>query len=448
MPTLEERYFKYDESLRRHNTEAEKQAKKKEKEDKIKREYSHALSGLKEYAKASCRVIGHNLYIVNKNNVIAPICKQDFLDTLSEKEKNKSYSVIRSAMKMRGGVEQSESENAPNNRHLKNAYKHLKTSYDTPAEIAHRFLYELSNGNFKTLGIILDMLSEIVNGVSSSSKPTVILAEKELHEKLINFFNMFSDHTISSVDYTELTKIKGLHRLSVEFYLGSRVNVVINGKIPETELSATKLSKLMSGKKISVKNPSFPGNLHFANKMPFVYITESHLRYRKMKTIYGAAGFEILSKNIDKITPNKAAANYIRYSIGSLKQCLEDNKRELSNISKKVTEDDIFRQFAKDCCRIRDEAICEKAVLYEAYASYYKKHFGGEPMTKIIFGKKFSMFGSFETVRPHSSRKYYPYCFKGIELDEKKIKSMESEGVSQHDTTYEKFSAELMKLLP
>lgn len=446
MPTLEERYFKYDESLRRYNTEAEKQAKKKEKEDKIKHEYSHALSGLKEYAKASCRIIGHNLYIVNKNNVIVPICKQDFLDTLSDKEKNKSYSVIRSAMKMRSDIEQ-HPEPTSNNKRLRKAYEQFKTSYDTPAETAYKLLYELSNGNFKTLGIILNMLSEIINGVSSSSKPTVILAEKELNKKLINFFDMFSDHTISSVDYAELTKIKGLHRLSIEFYLGSRVNVVIDGKIPETELSVKKLSKLMSGKKISVKNPSFPGNLHFENKMPFVYITESHLRYRKMKTIYGAAGFEILSKNIDKITPNKAAANYIRYSIGSLKQSLDDNKRELSNISRKVTEDDIFKQFTKDCCRIRDEAICEKAVLYKAYASYYKNHFGGEPMTKIIFGKKFSMFGSFETVRPHSSRKYYPYCFKGIELDAEKIKNMEAEKVSQHDTTYEKFRAELIKLL-
>lgn len=446
MPTLEERYFKYDGNLRRHNTEAEKQMKKAAEEEKINREYSHALFGLKEYAKASCRVIGHNLYIVNKNNVIAPICKQDFLDTLSEKEKNKSYSVIRSAMKMRSDSEQ-RPEPTSNNKRLRKAYEQLKTSYDTPAETAYKLLYELSNGNFKTLGIILNILLEIVNGVSSSSKPTVILAEKELHEKLINFFDMFSDHPISSIDYAELTKIKGLHRLSIEFYLGSRANVVIDGKIPETELSVKKLSKLMSGKKISVKNPSFPGNLHFANKMPFVYITESHMQYRKMKTIYGAAGFEILSKNIDKINYNKAAATYIRCITGSLKQSLDGNKKELSNISRKVTEDDIFKQFTKDCCRIRDDAVCEKAVLYEAYVSYYKKYFGGEPLTKIIFGKKFAMFGGFETVRPHSSRKYYPYCFKGIELDEKKIKSMESEEVSQHDTTYEKFKAELIKLL-
>ncbi len=445
MPTLEERYFKYDESLRSCNTEAEKQAKKKEKEDRIKREYFHALAGLKESARTSCMIIGYNLYIVHKNKGPAPICKQDFLDTLSKKEKNRSYSVIRSTMKMRSDIEH-RPEPTSNNKRLRKAYEQLKTSYDTPAETAYKLLYELSNGNFKTLGIILNMLSEIVNGVSSSSKPTVILAEKELNKKLINFFDMFSDHSISAVDYAELTKIKGLHRLSVESYLGSRINVVIDGKIPETELSVKKLSKLMSGKKISVKNPSFPGNLHFANKMPFVYITESHMKYRKMKIIFGAAGFEILSKNLDKINYNKAAATYIRCITGSLKQSLDSNKRQLSNISRKVTEDDIFKQFTKDCCRIRDEATCEKAVLYEAYVNYYKKHFGGEPLTKIIFGKKFALFGSFETVRPHSSRKYYPYCFKGIELDEEKIKSMETEKVSHHDTTYEKFKAELIKL--
>lgn len=446
MPTLEERYFKYDERLKRYNTEEEKQAKKKEKEDKIKREYFHALAGLKESARTSCMIIGYNLYIVHKNKGPAPICKQDFLDTLSKKEKNRSYSVIRSTMKMRSDIEQ-RPEIAQNNKRLRKAYEQLKTAYDTPAETAYKLLYELSNGNFKTLGIILNMLSEIVNGVSSSSKPTVILVDRELNKKLINFFEMFSDPPISSVDYAELTKIKGLHRLSIEFYLGSRVNVVIDGKIPETELSVKKLSRLMSGKKISVKNPSFPGNLHFTNKMPFVYITESHLRYRKMKTIYRADGFEILSKNLDKINYNKAAATYIRCITESLKQSLDGNKRALSNISKKVTEDDIFKQFTEDCCRIRYDAVCEKAVLYEAYVSYYKKHFGGEPLTKIIFGKKFAMFGSFETVRPHSNRKYYPYCFKGIELDKEKIKSMETEEISHHDTTYEKFKAELVKLL-
>ncbi len=446
MPTLEERYFKYNERLKRYNTKEEKQAKNKEKENKIKREYFHALAGLKDSAKTSCMIIGYNLYIVHKNKGPAPICKQDFLDTLSKKEKNKSYSVIRSAMKMRSDIEQ-RPEPTSNNKRLRKAYEQLKTSYDTPAETAYKLLYELSNGNFKTLGIILNMLSEIVNGVSGSSKPTVILADSELNKKLINFFEMFSDHPISSVDYAELTKIKGLHRLSIEFYLGSRVNVVIDGKIPETELSVKKLFRLMSGKKISVKNPSFPGNLHFTNKMPFVYITESHLRYKKMKTIYGADGFEILSKNLDKINYNKAAATYIRCITESLKQSLDGNKRALSNISKKVTEDDIFKQFTEDCCRIRDDAVCEKAVLYEAYVSYYKKHFGGEPLTKIIFGKKFALFGSFETVRPHSSRKYYPYCFKGIELVKEKIKSMETEETSQHDTTYEKFKAELIKLL-
>ena len=224
---------------------------------------------------------------------------------------------MRDNMKMRSDIEQ-RPEPTSNNKRLRKAYEQLKTSYDTPAETAYKLLYELSNGNFKTLGIILNMLSEIVNGVSSSSRPTVILAEKELNKKLINCFDMFSDHTISSVDYAELTKIKGLHRLSIEVYLGSRANVVIDSKIPETELSVKKLSKLMSGKKISVKNPSFPGNLHFANKMPFIYITESHMKYRKMKTIYGAAGFEILSKNIDKINYNKAAANITHTALRAL----------------------------------------------------------------------------------------------------------------------------------
>ena len=89
---------------------------------------------------------------------------------------------MRDNMKMRSDIEQ-RPEPTSNKKRLRKAYEQLKTSYDTPAETAYKLLYELSNGNFKTLGIILNMLSEIVNGVSSSSKPTVIcIYNREPHK--------------------------------------------------------------------------------------------------------------------------------------------------------------------------------------------------------------------------------------------------------------------------
>ena len=86
-------------------------------------------------------------------------------------------------------------------------------------------------------------------------------------------------------------------------------------------------------------------------------------------------------------------------------------------------------------------------MLYEAYSEYYKKNFGDEPLTKILFSKKFAAFGNFETVRPHSSREHYPYCFKGIKLDENKAKQLSEQDSAIYHTTYDTFRKNLIKLL-
>lgn len=92
----------------------------------------------------------------------------------------------------------------------------------------------------------------------------------------------------------------------------------------------------------------------------------------------------------------------------------------------KATDEVVFKAFIEDCCRVADDALCEKSALYEAYVKYHKNHFCGEPLTKIIFGKKFSAYGNFETVRPHISREHYPYCFKGIEINPNKTEGENS----------------------
>ena len=166
-----------------------------------------------------------------------------------------------------------------------------------------------------------------------------------------------------------------------------------------------------------------------------------------MEKLYGALGIKISSQSFETLRLDVYAISYLKCHFPDLKNKLEQNKINRSKVSTRVTNEDVFKAFVEDCCHIANNAICEKTILYETYSKYYKKHFYGEPLTRIVFGKKFSIYGNFETVRPHTSREHYPYCFKGIEIDLNKMKRLENESFPTSAISYEKFREELIKIL-
>ncbi len=448
MPTLEERYFNHNSHLLKEIEIEKKEQKKREEELRSQKkfqaalkEYETALTKLNDYSRANLMPIGSNLYIINKggSGMIMPIGKEDFEEDLSDRLKNKYYSIIRTVLC-------ANTKDCDKNYISYHPSRYLEGIYGNVFEPAIKILYELSNGNFITLRTLFNLCLEIITESEASSKPYVILAEKDMHIQVIKFLEMFSGSFLSFVDFNELTTLNELHKLSREYHFGRKVAVAINSKIPETEFSVNKLTKIMSGKEISIKDPLFPGYLHFVFKIPFVYITDSHLMYRKLKTIYGAIDLKIHSKNLDKLRFDAHTMGYLRYKLHYLRSKIKVDKDTLTSVSMKITNDDIFKDFVENCCLLDEDAFCEKASLYEAYSEYYKKNFGDEPLTKITFSKKFAIFGNFETIRPHSSRKCYPYCFKGIKLDKKKMEQLTNQVTVRYSTTYETFRETLIKL--
>lgn len=451
MATLAERYFKVDKEQQKIRRKAEREKNKKEKQEKENEKerikvkealmiYDEALEKLTSCKESDLRIIGTNLYKIDEKDGLSLLCKKDFNEKLKDPKKNKYYLAIHTVL-------------------LDRAKKHYKAfgniyNFDNPckylfpiiSENAIKILYEFSSGDFKTLFTLSRLCTDILNGASSIKKPYVILADKKIHMNVFDLLMIISEQYFANIDFCELTKINNLSRLLVECHCGNRVAVSYNGKIPEKEFEVKRMKKIISGETISMKHPSFPEYLHFSYKIPFVYVTDNHVAYKKMKTLYNATDIKISSNNLNTLEYDEYAIQFIKYNLYNLANNPKINKMKYSTVSKKIAKDSVFGDFIEKYCIINENAVCEKALLYEAYSEYYKKNFGDEPLTKILFSKKFAAFGNFETVRPHSSREHYPYCFKGIELDKEKISQLSNDCTARYFCTYETFRDNMIKL--
>jgi len=451
MATLAERYFKVDKEQQKIRRKAERERRKKEQQEKEHEKerirvqealmiYDEALEKLTSCKESDLRIIGTNLYKIDEKDGLSLLCKKDFNEKLKDPKKNKYYLAIHTVLLDRAKKHYKAFGNIYN---FDNPCKYL---FPTISENAIKILYEFSSGNFKTLFMLSRLCTDILNGASSIKKPYVILADKKIHKNIFDLLMIISEQYFANIDFCELTKINNLSRLLAECHCGNRVAVSYNGKIPEKEFAVKRMQKIISGETISIKHPSFPEYLHFSYKIPFVYVTDNHAAYKKMKTLYNATDIKISSNNLNALKYDEYAIQFIKYNLYNLTNNPKISKMKYSTVSKKIAKDSVFGDFIEKYCIINENAVCEKALLYEAYSEYYKKNFGDEPLTKILFSKKFAAFGNFETVRPHSSREHYPYCFKGIELDKEKVKQLSNECAARYFTTYETFRDNMVKL--
>lgn len=475
MKNLGERYLAVMEYQDKLRIEAEKeqrklnwQKKQMEKEcirleqERLKLEkaleiYDEALENLTSYKEEDLRIFGTNLYGIKEKKEegkeevekVKEVCflyKRDFDKKLKNEKKDEYHSAIHTVLLSKPKEYAKNFVNAPNHYmdYMNNPYLYQYLSENTI-----KFLYEFSGGDFKTIFTLSRLCTDIFNGVTSIKKPYVILADKKLHRTINYLLWCFSDGSVSNIDFYELKKMKKLNNLFIDRCNGSKLAVSCNDKIPESESDVKMMKKIMRGKIISKKHPSFPGYVHFCFNMPFVYVTDNHLAYKKMKVLYNAVDIKITSENLTAFKHDEYIMEFIKYNFYNLVYDSRIDKSKYRTVLNKTEKDNVFGDFIDKCCIIDDDAVCEKNLLYEAYLDYYKKYFGDEPLTRIMFSKKFAIFGNFETVRPHSSRKHYPYCFKGISLDEDKIKDFINADliISRYFSNYEIFKKKLIELL-
>lgn len=123
------------------------------------------------------------------------------------------------------------------------------------------------------------------------------MTDKATFPGISDFIKHISETYFFIIYFTKLLKFDQLDFLFVHCCTGNRVAVSYDSTIPENELSVKKIKRIISGKTISMRNPNFPEYIHFSFPFPFVYVTDKHSNYRKMKTLYNAIDIKISSKH-------------------------------------------------------------------------------------------------------------------------------------------------------
>ncbi len=436
---LGERYAKVNYETTQYNKLIENKNKICEELNEDRLKFRTAIEKLNANVR-DIKLINNNVCVLMQPGYWTPIYIGHFKAEVSDKEKKQAYCIIRK--NLRKLAELNKGFHVYDNATVEMFHKY--SAKNTITELDIKFLYELTGGNKDTLVEIAKLCAMIIKkGIRPV--PTVILADKKIHTSLKHFIEcitgeVFPDSTLN--DFLENQKTLYLYCKNLNVSMLSNKSscgaIIIEGNIPETEASVNRLTNLMTGREISITHPSFQDKLYVKNLLPFVFITENHEKYIKLKNIYGAKGIIISTKEIFPDTIENAdwfQSVFAAFGEKHLKKCPPNFSLP------KVTESDIFDAFVNEICILDDDAICAKSDLFEAYSLFYKKYYGNEQLGQRKFGKRFACYGNFEEVRPHHSRtEEYRRCFKGISIDPLKYQDFKKNmNVSKYSCTLEAF---------
>ncbi len=279
------------------------------------------------------------------------------------------------------------------------------------------FLYEISLGDFGIIKSLAQLYYKIIFKPNIPLYPTVILADKSIHNDLFEFFSKLTNTRLVKTELSLMANINELQLIaSANWNNTVLLAVSIESDISEAESKIKTIKKVLRGQNLSIKHPYFPGKLFINNRIPFVYITESHEKYLKMKNIYNAQLIKIPSK---KITPSKLGMiSEVWFKNDFTKLGFKTyNNPKSKLITPKITNDEILESFSNNICIFGQNLDCSTAELYTAYTEYYKKNYGNTPLSFRKFRTQFAIINNLDTYRPHHNNKSNPRCFKGVSID-------------------------------
>lgn len=391
-------------------------------------EYLESLNLLNMNENYTCGMLDSNLCVASSiDNNWRLISDKSFIAGISKQKINKAYSCLKNYFRVYS-------------RYYPFALKYVaeyhKYINEMPKENALDFLYNLTLGNNDVLNDFASLCFFITKIPFSLNQPMIIYAKKSLHQSLIDFIERLSERNNINYSLKSLLKTANLIELYTYGLNSNGINVVELGEMPTTEASIYKIKQVLSGEKLGIKNPDFAGKTYIKNRVPFVFITDSHRRYIKFKQMFGAfdvrfdpnASFDFDDKTID----------WFRRVFTELGQkwLYSKNHRVLRSID---TKDEIVRAFMRDICKIKDGEFCKKASLYSAYCEYYKYYYAGEPLKMTSFGRALNFEKKFREYRKHISREEYPCFYEGITISKIKYERFKKlEGIKYH-CSYDSF---------
>lgn len=449
---LAERYFEYN---RRLTADEKHEEKHDEKINELKldlerrdKKYKKAKSLLDKSSVIQVNIFNSNICVNTKYHGWEPLQKYHFVSSYSDKEISKAYRAIRKYLRIYDELSRIQKDNSQSSSSEEIRYHFIKKGIsDTVID----FLYKLTGGDKETL-IDFAKLCAHVFKKNMLTDPIVILAHKSIQITLMQFFECLLGEKIPYIalnGFLENRNKLALYNKNLNINqknTSSCAAIITSEKIPDTETSVRELKKLMTGKTVKIPHPSFSGDLYIKNNLQFVFMTDEHKTYLKLKNIYGAKG--IVVSTGEQIVFNKSDVEWFKTFFSSL------GERWILNVSSvpalpKIDEDDIFDSFVEKICVKDEDAICTKVAMYEAYKQFYLRYYGQKPLSQTVFGKRFAIHSQLETVRPHNSRSgSYRHCFKGIDIDEDKYETfLKTYGSAQYVCSREVFTDFLNKII-
>ncbi len=345
--------------------------------------------------------------------------KCDFDDKLNNDEKDHSYRAIRDYLFFKY-TEKKKRQNEKEETQI--TKEEICSKYFISTKIPSyilSFLYDISCGNLKSIKRLIKLRSQL-EFISQNIKPTVILADRSIHQALKNFFTTsLRIHEINLRSITSKDAKIFLFLTNLNSYFSAFLS--INGPIPLSHKKSETLKKIMHGKKVNVGHPEFSGDLFIYNRIPFIYITDSHDNYNILKYQYDAKTIELSGKNVSYI-PNTSSKDWVNNIFAALGKLLSNTNHTMSVSQPKIIEDNIISKFIKDICVLDKNADIPKARLFEVYQEYFEKNYGNTGLSKKKFNSKIAILADLDECRPHHNNKSNPRCFKGIAIDEDKYK--------------------------
>lgn len=389
-----------------------------------------ALNRLKTTERNSCRLLDSNVCVYSEyDGAWGPVTSKCFKSKLSKQSINKSYSTIKKYMRIQNNFYPQQELPVPSPLCHEYANKY-------PNEKESRFLYNLTLGDQNTLINFAKICYFICRSPFTLNRPIVILANKELHKDIKNFFCKLVKKTVRELSLNDLLKNGKLIDLYVDGLNSCAINIATLGDIPKSDLSIYRIKSLLKGEKFSITNPYFSGKLYVKNRVPFVFITDSHKKFTSFKQLFDA--YDLIFTEQTTFDFKSCSTEWFRVRFTELgeKWYLSRKGKFLRTLDGK---DEIIRAFIRDICTVKPSAECEKNSLYNAYCCYYKCYYSGEPLKPITFGKKLTAITGCHDFRRHLSAKYYPWFFDGIDISPLKWKRFfEKENVS-YRSSYDSF---------
>ena len=366
----------------------------------------------------------------NKTPIWRHLFKSDFIRGIDENQKIIYYRAIRDYLFIQYTKERAQINKTKRLKYFKTPTENtiikeqhtqlIKTTHSILGNVPFSvldFLYKLSCGNLKLVKSLAKLQAQI-QYPHKNILPTVILADKSIHEPLREFF--MNPNKVLEVDLHSIITQKGgilLFMANLNNYFSACLS--INTPIPLSQRKSERLHKVMHGSKLNITYPDFSGDLFVHNRIPFIYITDSHENFNIMKYQYGAKTIVLPSKTAKYIN-NTDGRNWLTNDFAAFGKLISSVNNTVSVLQPKINEDSIIEKFIEDVCILDKNADIPKAQLFEAYQNYFQKHYGNTTLTRKQFSCKIAIIADLDECRPHHNSKRNPRCFKGITVDNEK----------------------------